>query len=263
MKLFTALSALAGVGLVHGQGNMIPRPASSNKFDSKPSIQRDEIKNLTFYTVGFHPKAPVLRFESTLVIPAVTPDASTDNDVQALWPGLQTDTLLQNVITTAGGGPHEWYLLPFYCCKPAGALTSPIRIYPGDLLTNTYIWDMPNNKWLDTWALTPAPREAEQARRPSTASGVVPKPYDNPILAIELQGLGTWDFGRVQWRNILMEANTTDTDWCTKVTTDNPMKLILTPPVVRTHGSVTTCYISQITFDSPTDKKSSRRSVGI
>ncbi|TVY86164.1 hypothetical protein LAWI1_G008362 [Lachnellula willkommii] len=270
MKLFTTLSALVGVGLVHGQGNMVPAPASSNKFGSKPSVQRD-IANLTFYTVGFHPNAPILRFESTLVIPDPSPDAGPAGDVQAIWPGLQTDTLLQNVVTSVGGGPHEWYLLPFYCCHPAGNLTSQIRIYPGDLLTNSYIWDTPNNKWLDTWTLTPGAEGSKAgldafhggltfdqttASREQTPA-IVPKAYDNPVLAIELQGLGTWDFGAVQWRNIIMEANTTDTDWCTKVNTDNPMKMITSPPVVRTEGNVTTCYISKLTFDSPTDKKAS------
>jgi hypothetical protein len=27
------------------------------------------------------------------------------------------DGVFQNVITNQGGGPGEWYLLPFYCCK--------------------------------------------------------------------------------------------------------------------------------------------------
>ncbi|TVY28010.1 hypothetical protein LHYA1_G005177 [Lachnellula hyalina] len=270
MKFFTALSALAKLGLVHGQGNMVPSSASNNKVDGKPSVQRD-IANLTFYTVEFLPKAPILRFESTLVIPASSPDASPDGDVQALWPGLQTDTLLQNVVTNVGGGPHEWYLLPFYCCHPAGKLTAQRRIYPGDLLTNSYIWDMAHNKWLDTWALTPGPEGSkaglaafqggltfDQTTASKEQSGLVPKPYDQPVLAIELQGHGTWDFGAVTWRNIIMEANTTETDWCTMVTTDNPMKLTTSPPVVRTEGNVTTCYISQMTFESPTDKKGSR-----
>jgi len=36
------------------------------------------------------------------------------------------------------------------------------------------------------------------------------------LLTIELQDLGTWDFGSVLWTNVILEANTTDTAWCTK-----------------------------------------------
>lgn len=36
------------------------------------------------------------------------------------------------------------------------------------------------------------------------------------LLTIELQQQGKWNFGPVEWRNILVEANTTDTEWCSK-----------------------------------------------
>ncbi len=59
-------------------------------------------------------------FESTLIIPAGSPDSSPANDVQAFWPGMEPaeyGAVFQNVITNQGGGPGEWYLLPYYCCK--------------------------------------------------------------------------------------------------------------------------------------------------
>jgi hypothetical protein len=34
------------------------------------------------------------------------------------------------------------------------------------------------------------------------------------LMTIELQQLGTWDFGDVVWRNVMVQANTTDTKWC-------------------------------------------------
>jgi hypothetical protein len=34
------------------------------------------------------------------------------------------------------------------------------------------------------------------------------------LLIIEIQDAATWDFGPVEWRNILVVANTTSTDWC-------------------------------------------------
>jgi hypothetical protein len=40
--------------------------------------------------------------------------------------------------------------------------------------------------------------------------------YTTAVLAIELQGGSTWDFGEVEWKNVIVEAATTDTDWCLK-----------------------------------------------
>jgi hypothetical protein len=60
------------------------------------------------------------QFESTLILPAGSPDKTPANDVQAFWPGMEpasSGAVFQNVITNQGGGPSEWYLLPFYCCK--------------------------------------------------------------------------------------------------------------------------------------------------
>jgi hypothetical protein len=34
------------------------------------------------------------------------------------------------------------------------------------------------------------------------------------ILAIEVQDSATWDWGAVEWRDILIVAETTDTSWC-------------------------------------------------
>ena len=258
MKFFTALSTLVGAGLVHGRGNIIPTSGT------EPLVERDGIGNLTFYIVNFDVKAPILRFESTLIIPAASPDPNITNDVQAIWPGLQTDTLLQNVVTNlwpTGGGPHGWYLLPFYCCDPPGNLTDQIQIYPGDLLTNTFVWDVPQNKWLDNWVLTPGEEGSkagqkafqggltfDQAIALEKAQNKIARPYDTPEFAIELQGLGTWDFGPVTWKNILIEANTTETDWCTKIKTPSNMHIQNTAPVVTSAGTVTSCYIGNITF---------------
>jgi hypothetical protein len=60
------------------------------------------------------------QFESTLILPTGSPDKTPANDVQAFWPGMEPASMgsvFQNVITNQGGGPGEWYLLPFYCCK--------------------------------------------------------------------------------------------------------------------------------------------------
>lgn len=62
------------------------------------------------------------QFESTVIIPPASPDPdSSPNSIRAFWPGLMPGpgaegSLLQNVVTNNGGGPHEWQLLPYYCC---------------------------------------------------------------------------------------------------------------------------------------------------
>lgn len=67
------------------------------------------------------------QFESTVIIPTVSPDKTPSNDVQSFWPGMEPKTMngvFQNVITNQAAEPGEWYLLPFYCCKYAQPLFS-------------------------------------------------------------------------------------------------------------------------------------------
>jgi len=242
---------------------MIPLPDSTT-----PVGQRD-IANLTFYSFTFNAKAPILRFESTLLVPAASPDTSVKGNVQAIWPGLQTDTLLQNVLTNQGDGPHQWGQLPFACCGPAlNLIDGGIQVYPGDSLTNIYIWDIPSNKWLDNWALTPGPEGAKAGEKAfhggltfdqgaafkPDAKKLSPGPYNTAVLAIELQGLGTWDFGPVHWRNIVIEANTTATEWCSTLVSSGNLAWEASMPRVNTEGTVTTCYIASFIFKAPVKK---------
>ncbi|TVY75866.1 hypothetical protein LSUE1_G006078 [Lachnellula suecica] len=268
--IFTGLSALVGTCLVQttlGQGNMYPKDGSNSEPDNKSIAERD-IANLTFFAVGLQPNKPILRFESTLIVPPGSPDASPDRLVQAIWPGLQTDTLLQNVLTNQGGKAHEWFFLPFACCHPAANLVDPVRVYPGDSITNTYLWDIGNDKWLNNWVLTPGAeghKAGEKAfhggltfdqatafvDQPNKTAKTTARPYNDAVFAIELQGLGTWDFGPVEWKNILIVANTTDSEWCTKIQTADPLNYSVTPPYASTSGNLTTCYIASMTFISP------------
>jgi len=94
------------------------------------------------------------------------------------------------------------------------------------------------------------------------------------LMTIELQQLGTWDFGDVVWRNIMVQANTTDAKWCmqfvsplcllhsqckTKLTNtrgpqdvnDAAFNYTFTPPTVTTLENTTICYIAQLTFHQP------------
>ncbi|KAH6672280.1 hypothetical protein B0J14DRAFT_563919 [Halenospora varia] len=52
----------------------------------------------------------------------------------------------------------------------------------------------------------------------STDPGLLrpPSPFMNAILSYEFQKNGKWDFGPVHWKGIVLEAKTSETEWCDK-----------------------------------------------
>lgn len=97
-------------------------------------------------------------------------------------------------------------------------------------------------------------------------------PYGRALLTIELQERGSWDFGDVEWRNIMIEANTTDVEWCIKyvsarklrtrlkltsargpslVDAGSPFTFTYTTPTASVLGTSTVCYIAQLVFHQP------------
>ncbi|KAH6672282.1 hypothetical protein B0J14DRAFT_593268 [Halenospora varia] len=271
MHFSTIVPTLVGACLLGGafaQGHFAPLPEVLKTHPRSRSLVDREIQNLNFYTMTFWCKADILRFQTTLIIPATTPDASEANNVQAIWPGLQSDTLLQNVVTNQGGGPHEWYHLPFFCCEPAGQLENQKRIYPGDSLTSTYLWDNVHNKWLDSYVLRPGEEGAKAGSQGFTGGltfdpVIAPgkgKPYDRAILALEFQEKGTWNFGPVIWKNVLVVALTNETKWCTGFASTDNLRWQASAPAVHTDEGVTTCFIAQVVFSNPIEKKDKKPS---
>lgn len=73
--------------------------------------------------------------------------------------------------------------------------------------------------WLDSWTLATA-NEAVKAGKSGFTGGLVYDPktgggkgsYTHAILAIELQGLGKWDWGAFTWRNVIVQAKTKETE---------------------------------------------------
>lgn len=72
--------------------------------------------------------------------------------------------------------------------------------------------------WLDSWTLATA-NEAVKAGKSGFTGGLIYDPktgggkgnYTHAILAIELQGLGKWDWGAFTWRNVIVQARTKET----------------------------------------------------
>ncbi|KAG9237087.1 hypothetical protein BJ875DRAFT_370716 [Amylocarpus encephaloides] len=269
MPNFKTLVTLVAVCLfceTASQGNFAPRPNGLANLSHK---RDNEVANLTFYTLSFGlpDKAPIYRFESTLIIPnGSPPDKNFQGAVKAVWPGLQNKDLLQNVLTNqkkvaSENKNEQWFHLPFFCCHPAGDFKTEVQLYPGDALTSIYVWDIPHNKYLDSWTLVTA-NAGKDAGAKGFTGGVVydqkiaggGEPYNQAILAVELQGLGEWDFGSFTWRNIIVMARTKETKWCTKLNTTNNFKFRTSMPVATTEGELTTCYIATVVFKSPTGK---------
>ena len=57
--------------------------------------------------------------------------------------------------------------------------------------------------------------ENHKANADERAAQLKGRPLTSTLMTIELQEQGKWNFGPVEWRNILVEVNTTETEWCT------------------------------------------------
>ncbi|KAH8753726.1 hypothetical protein F5882DRAFT_385624 [Hyaloscypha sp. PMI_1271] len=187
---------------------------------------------LAFYPLFSEPNATITRFETTVSIPANSPDRQTpDNDFQGFWPGLETkeaDFVLQNVIWNWNPTltPGEWSLHPMYCCRPMGGTDNVFRLYPGDQVKSVFAIDNLTGKWHDGWSVArgqqghvakQVPFSGNMTFDPSIATVPDRVPYTMAVLTIELQEEATWDFGSVTFTDITIEATTTtNTLWCTE-----------------------------------------------
>ncbi|KUJ23837.1 uncharacterized protein LY89DRAFT_744355 [Mollisia scopiformis] len=222
--------------------------------------------NLRFFGVwlGASMGADIFRFQSTLIIPAGSPDSNTLG-LQAVWPGLQPHSqqyVLQNVL--ANGVPGEWLLEPYSCCNPIAMLVPPMRVYPGDTLTNTFSLDRFSMQWQINWVVIPGP-VGQAAGEVSFNGGLnfdltqydndnaTIEAYTSSMFAIELQHGGQWDFGPVSWRDILLEINTTDTTWCKSgpQLQAGSFHWNYSTPVASPVDNVVRCYIAEMNFESP------------
>jgi hypothetical protein len=269
-NLFMALVSACLLQRTSAQGNFIPWPPS--KRNNSNSINKREIENLNIYSLVFNtPKdAPIYRFESTLIIPPVSP-SPPDGRVAAIWPGLQNTDLLQNVLTNqriGGNRPSEWNFLPFFCCHPGGNFSKEVELHPGDALSTQYIWDVIHDKYVDSWSMVTG-NAGYKAGKAGFTDGTIydqkmatsdkesekPAPYHMASLSVEVQGMGAWDWGRFTWRNVIVMAKTKETEWCTKSKVPVDFKYNMSIPIATTDGEMTTCYVATVIFVEPTDNR--------
>lgn len=115
-------------------------------------------------------------------------------------------------------------------------------VYPGDAVTTIMTREATGN-WTVSWSISPGEAANAAGQLPSvgnldfdpTIDGessfshamktkarlnfffvAVTKgaPFKHALMTIELQSNGTWDFGDVEWRGIMIEAETADQTWC-------------------------------------------------
>ncbi|KAE8449422.1 hypothetical protein EG329_008030 [Mollisiaceae sp. DMI_Dod_QoI] len=215
-----------------------------------------------FYGIALEPHAPIIKFDITVLIPNTSSNPLMVNNIQAFWPGLEPDpssALYQQVITNQGGGPEDGTSCHF------GA-----ALYPGDTLTTLFRWNPMSQNWFDNWLLQPGEKGHAAGETP-TGGGLITdghfdtayknshySPFKQALIMIELQRQGVWDWGQIIWSNIVIEAQTTSTDWCAGNWEgwrgpDNKFEWNNTEPVATYNAQLntTTCYIAEIVFISP------------
>ncbi|KAH8601834.1 hypothetical protein B0O99DRAFT_589008 [Bisporella sp. PMI_857] len=198
-----------------------------------------------FFGAFFIPDAPITLFQSTLLVPAASTAPRIPGDVQAIWPGLQNKnapvSVLQNVVTNLGT-TGEWYHKPFYCCDPAKNLQGNQKVWPGDRLTSIFGLDDEKLRWSDIWYSSPG----EEAR----ISLAPIRQYTFALLVLELQKGAKWDFGPIGWRDIIIQANTTRTEWCLRPNSSGSnVRMLYSPPVVTSNAGSTLCRIAELTIE--------------
>ncbi|KAH7327047.1 hypothetical protein BKA65DRAFT_480765 [Rhexocercosporidium sp. MPI-PUGE-AT-0058] len=118
-------------------------------------------------------------------------------------------------------------------------------------------------EYSDNWLVQPGPAGNGSGIHPNggcfTTGGGIDNTYvvngrppmDQAILAIQTPPPGSWDFGVVKWKNIMVEAETITTEWCTRLPDGNgQFNWTSSDPVaaVDPERNTTTCYFASFTF---------------
>ncbi|PVH84001.1 hypothetical protein DL98DRAFT_585023 [Cadophora sp. DSE1049] len=214
---------------------------------SRPSVATEGAFNAAWIDAP----GRITRFESTMIVPALPRNGSSSQALRSVWAGIQpmgAAGILQNVLMNQNTGvnnttPNTWYFLPEWCCKPSKDLV-PLRIrqFPDDTITSLFQWNS---------------SEVKPSGGGIMINGEFDTAYDSngrppmALLAIQTPRPASWDFGVVNWKNVIIEAETTTTDWCTSVPNGNSQfNWSKSAPVVTVdqERNITTCYFANFKF---------------
>lgn len=210
-------------------------------------------QGVTWFSPG-----PITNIQSTYIIPSI-PKVPIMNATQGFWMGMQpldNNAVIQNVVGNRGDTVGEWGFWPEYCCEPNLFLETSKKVYPGDQLVNSIAQNSTTGEWVLSWWLKPGTEGGAARETPFAGSFVfnpqlypAQNPFQNVFFLIEVGKPSYWDFGIVAWEDILIEASTTETSWCSNPSgamhsTSNPWSV--TPPTATVSGGVTTCRVQAL-----------------
>ncbi|KAL5327522.1 hypothetical protein ACEPPN_005221 [Leptodophora sp. 'Broadleaf-Isolate-01'] len=187
----------------------------------------------SFNAIWINTPGRITRFESTIIVPAVSParNVSSGQALRSVWAGLQSADLprvLQNVIDS---------------------LSRPSQ----DLATIRARRNPQSAEYFDNWLIKPGPAGNVSGVHPNGGGITTNGGFNKTYSWSTANGLApaSGDFGVVKWKNIIVEAETNSTEWCTKLPDGNgQFKWTRSDPVatVDPDRNTTTCYFASFTF---------------
>ncbi|TAQ84627.1 hypothetical protein B7494_g7058 [Chlorociboria aeruginascens] len=197
---------------------------------------------------------PLISFQSTLTVP----NLPIGNGTHGVWPGIENDAVnvvYQNVVNDYF--PGQWIIWVEDCCSP-NSISDYSYVYPGDVITSTFTQGVDGN-WTSLWSLIPGVvgltngQTAQSFSQTDNFSGA--GLIDRALLTIELQSGAAWDFGQVEFTNIVIVSSTTSTAWCTDgPTSDSTLdgfNYNVAVGIAVVNGDTTTCTYDYATFIAP------------
>ncbi|KAK2753903.1 hypothetical protein FQN54_007262 [Arachnomyces sp. PD_36] len=195
----------------------------------------------TWYFLTYYPPdgGQFINFSGDMVIPPLPAAA-----YYYLWPGLQpTDGsgVYQNVLDGRSG---SWWFGSGWCCQnPSLPWGGGFNTYEGDTVSFS-------NTLVDsTWETTVTSPSGEAV---TDSFDLTSKSFNQALFAIELTDV-SWDFGPLAFRNVVIEATGTTTDWCseTPANYNDATVYSVTGISATVNGDTVTCTIEEIVLESP------------
>ncbi|KAF7905755.1 hypothetical protein EAF00_000034 [Botryotinia globosa] len=187
--------------------------------------------------VFIEPYAKIVQFQATVIVPKA-PTALQATGIQSFWPAIEpanSNSILQIVYANEGETLGRWSFFEYFQLGNASAggeriHGKNINVYPGDLITNGFIsvdffeqWKGPTKsyKWFVYCTIRRGAEGLANGEVDFMSNVTVDlSPYPNigdftqAILATELNRAAKWEMGPLDWKNVLIQIDGTNMDWC-------------------------------------------------
>ncbi|KAF7960356.1 hypothetical protein EAE96_000041 [Botrytis aclada] len=187
--------------------------------------------------VFIEPYTKIVQFRATVIVPKA-PTVLQATRIQSFWPAIEpanSKSILQIVYANEGETLGRWSFFEYFQLGNASAGGERIHgknvvVYPGDLISNGFIsmdaseqWRGPtkSHKWFVNWMVRRGAEGLANGEMDFMGNVTVDlSPYPNigdltqAILATELNRAAKWEMGPLEWKNVLVQIEGTNTDWC-------------------------------------------------